>query len=107
MHQLFQLLALVEGTKLTITEDVPCGKFAEQCYGCIHSQDVPGNAHIRCGSPCARMSGDSHGVENGWFMYPKLFDPVWRTSECANFHPKNSESNAVSHAVSGAVSHVA
>ena len=107
MDKIFQILALLEGTKLTITDDVQCGQYANECYGCVHLQDVPGNAHVRCDSPCARISGDRHGIENGWFMYPKLFDPIWRTSECQNFISKNEESNAVSLAVSDAVSHVA
>lgn len=106
MEGFVRLLALVEGCKLTATDGVKCGEYAHECYGCVHRREVPGNAHIACSKPCARMSGDRHGINEGWFMYPKLFDPVWRTSECANYEPV-AESNAVSHAVSGAVSHAA
>lgn len=56
------------------------------CGGCAHRRSVPGNAHIQCARPDPAMRGDPHGVRQGWFFYPLLFDPVWRTTECANFH---------------------
>jgi len=31
------------------------------------------------------MTGNAHGVKNGWFIYPLLFDPIWKTKECDNF----------------------
>lgn len=98
-----QLIALASGVKLTATDDrAPTGQYAQECDQCIHRREVPGNAHIACGKPCPRMSGDRHGIANGWFMYPTLFDPTWRTSDCANFVSKD----AVSPAVSGAISQV-
>lgn len=30
------------------------------------------------------MTGNQHGIKNGWFMYPLLFDPIWATKECNN-----------------------
>jgi hypothetical protein len=71
-----------------------------ECYHCTNKRDVPGNCHIRCVKPDANMRGDQHGVRRGWFMYPFLFDPVWKTCLCENF--QNHES--VNHAISGAVS---
>ena len=71
-----------------------------ECYICAHKREVPGNCHIKCVEPDANMTGDPHGIREGWFMYPLLFDPVWKTSMCGNF--KFHES--VNHAVSGAVS---
>lgn len=31
------------------------------------------------------MEGHPHGIKNGWFFYPILFDPVWKTKECGNY----------------------
>lgn len=58
------------------------------CYKCKYKQDVPGNAHIMCSNPDPKMTGDPHGIRNGWFIYPVLFDPIWRTKECDNFEEK-------------------
>lgn len=71
----------------------------KQCWYCQHRRDVPGNAHIRCVKPDPDMTGDEHGIRNGWFMYPLLFDPTWKTKTCSNFQMND----AVSKAVSGAV----
>lgn len=71
-----------------------------ECYYCTHKRSVPGNCHINCVKPDANMTGDRHGIKEGWFMYPFLFDPVWKTSLCGNFAFHKS----VKHAVGGAVS---
>ena len=60
------------------------------CYKCKHKRDVPGNAHISCVNPDVNMSGNAYGVENGWFLYPFLFDPTWMAKECCNFEEKVS-----------------
>ncbi|MCK5601997.1 hypothetical protein KAR91_09015 [Candidatus Pacearchaeota archaeon] len=71
----------------------------DECYQCVNKRPVPGNCHIDCANPDPEMTGDPHGMKNGWFIYPFCFDPVWKTKDCVNF-----ESKAVSDAVSGAVS---
>ena len=58
------------------------------CYGCKHKRDVPGNCHIQCVNPDPKMTGDHHGIRSGWFFYPLLFDPIWMTKQCANFERK-------------------
>lgn len=63
------------------------------CYNCINHIKTPGNSHIRCLKPDMEMTGDRHGIKNGWFYYPLLFDPVWATKKCSNFE---SSSGAVS-----------
>jgi len=55
------------------------------CYNCVHKRNVPGNCHIECAKPDVDMTGNEHGIRNGWFMYPLLFDPVWMTVKCSNF----------------------
>ena len=72
-------------------------RMMRECWDCAHKRKVPGNAHIMCTMPDAGMSGNKHGIKNGWFMYPLLFDPVWKTKLCSNFKPK---STAVSKSVS-------
>lgn len=56
-----------------------------ECHTCAHQNPVPGNAHIRCSNPDKSMRGHPHGVANGWFYYPELFDPVWKAVECVNY----------------------
>lgn len=63
-------------------------KLETNCYKCKNKREVPGNAHIKCVKPDPKMTGDPHGIRNGWFIYPSLFDPVWRTKECDNFEGK-------------------
>ena len=63
-------------------------KKKDDCYLCKHKRDVPGNCHIRCAKPDPNMTGYAHGIENGWFIYPYLFDPVWKTKECSMFEQK-------------------
>lgn len=60
-----------------------------ECYFCKHKRNVVGNAHIKCANPDPEMEGEKHGIDNGWFYYPVLFDPVWKTKRCNNFEPKS------------------
>lgn len=46
-----------------------------ECYHCIFKEEVPGNCHIKCTNPDHDMKGNSYGIQNGWFIYPYLFDP--------------------------------
>lgn len=55
------------------------------CYDCAYKRAVPGNCHIQCTNPDPEMKGVPHGVKNGWFIYPSLFDPTWMAVECNNF----------------------
>lgn len=59
-----------------------------ECYDCLHKREVHGNAHISCAKPDPEMTGDEHGIKNGWFCYPILFDPTWKTRACNNFAEK-------------------
>ena len=63
----------------------------DECYYCKYKQEVPGNCHIRCAKPDANMKGDPHGIKNGWFIYPALFDPVWKEKLCDNFEEIGAE----------------
>ena len=56
-----------------------------ECWICAHKRPVAGNCHIRCVKPDSEMRGDPHGIRNGWFIYPSLFDPVWKEVDCRNF----------------------
>jgi hypothetical protein len=55
------------------------------CYKCKNRGSVPGSAHSSCRRPDPSMTGDKHGIRNGWFFYPINFDPVWRTKECDKY----------------------
>jgi len=74
-------------------------KICKECYSCIHMREVPGDAHIKCVMPDADMVGELHGVKKGWFMYPLLFDPVWKRKRCSNFVPIDKVNHTVSDAV--------
>lgn len=56
-----------------------------ECFQCANKREVPGNCHIKCTNPDDEMTGNEHGIKKGWFMYPYLFDPVWKTKMCDNF----------------------
>jgi hypothetical protein len=47
------------------------------CYKCVHRRNVPGDAHSGCANSAARVTGNSHGIRMGWFLWPANFDPVW------------------------------
>ena len=68
-----------------------------ECYSCKNRREIPGDAHTRCAKPDPDMTGNAHGIKNGWFMYPFNFDPVWKMKLCSNYE-------AVSLAVSSPVS---
>lgn len=59
-----------------------------ECWSCEHRRAIPGNAHIECASPDAEMTGNRHGIVNGWFFYPSCFDPTWKTKMCNNYSEK-------------------
>jgi hypothetical protein len=63
---------------------------APNCYDCVHRRDVPGDAHSACANHAAVVTGDRHGVREGWFFWPINFDPVWLRS-CDGFAPKEQE----------------
>lgn len=71
-----------------------------ECYHCAHKRNVPGNAHIECVKPDAEMRGNPHGIENRWFMYPLLFDPVWKEVLCNNYEDHESVKTVVSESIS-------
>jgi hypothetical protein len=60
-----------------------------ECDLCIHKRTVPGNTHIAYTKPDPKMTGDSHGIRKGWFIYPILFDPIWKTKMCNNRKTKD------------------
>jgi hypothetical protein len=59
-----------------------------ECHSCEHKRTVPGDCHIQCAKPDPFMLGDKHGIANGWFLYPLIFDPIWKGKLCDNFEEK-------------------
>jgi hypothetical protein len=55
-----------------------------KCYECKHRGTIAGNCHSKCNNPDAKVTGDPHGIRNGWFFFPINFDPVWLQS-CTGF----------------------
>ena len=62
-----------------------------KCHSCKNKRLVPGNTHISCSKPYLETKGDPHGIKNGWFYYPILFDPVWMITECKNFEDNENK----------------
>lgn len=56
-----------------------------ECYTCTHRRTVPGDERIKCVEPDPDMTGNPYAIEPGWFCYPLLFDPLWKTKLCANY----------------------
>ena len=56
-----------------------------ECWSCQHKRKQAGTHHIQCIRPDPAMTGNLHGIEHGWFFYPLVFDPVWKTRDCANY----------------------
>jgi hypothetical protein len=56
-----------------------------ECWTCKYKRTVPCNAHISCSNADPNMSGDPYGIQNGWFLYPILFDPIWKIKDCSNY----------------------
>lgn len=71
-----------------------------ECYHCKHKRSVPGNCHIECVKPNMDMKGNEHGIRNGWFFYPLLFDPTWKEAMCKNYENHESVETVVSESVS-------
>lgn len=64
----------------------------DKCYTCVYKRPVPGNAHISCGFDWKKgllddlinvpPMGIAHGIQNGWYEFPVLFDPTWMAVPC-------------------------
>ena len=67
----------------------------DNCFKCEFKESVPGNCHIRCNNPDYSLLGDQHGIDNGWFNYPGLFDPIWKSSVCKNFKLKKTPAQGI------------
>lgn len=50
------------------------------CYKCVHRLEIPGDAHSRCNNHKSKVTGNEHGIRQGWFTWPLNFDPTWLIS---------------------------
>lgn len=86
---------------MTMREEISGEKF--DCWTCRHRGEIPGDCHVRCNHPDAKLdapiivkclmtgsaapldsvwkrlgiTGDIIGIRNGWFLWPMNFDPTW------------------------------
>lgn len=63
------------------------------CYKCVYRGTLAGDYHSRCAHPSVRdveVTGNPHGIKNGWFNWPYNFDPVWLET-CNGFEGKDGE----------------
>lgn len=77
------------------------------CYECKWRRNLPYDAHSACNHPLIggelgmfaamftdaaqkrlNISGNAHGIKNGWFCWPISFDPVWLET-CNGFEQQN------------------
>ena len=54
------------------------------CYQCTYRDKLIGDAHSQCSNRRAKVKGNSHGINSGWFNHPYNFDSVWLVS-CNGF----------------------
>ena len=54
------------------------------CYECKYRNEIPGDCHSTCQNDQAKVTGNKHGIRNGWFLWPWNFDPIWLES-CDGF----------------------
>lgn len=61
------------------------------CSKCVHRRTIPGDCHLRCNAVAAHVTGNEHGIRNGWFRWPLNFDPTWLLT-CDGFsdNPKDN-----------------
>ena len=74
--------------KIQIEKDIPDTSqrtMQNECYSCRFKANIPGYSHISCRKPDYDMTGDKDAKQCGWFHYPLLFDPVWKTKMCGNW----------------------
>ena len=57
---------------------------------CVHSREIPGDAHLRCNNIKAKVKGNPIGIKGGWFKWPFNFDPVWLES-CDGYSNKKKD----------------
>lgn len=65
-------------------------KNEKACYQCKHRGTVPGDTHSMCAFNWATSEnlppqGNSHGIKNGWWIFPFNYDPTWMIGECIAF----------------------
>ena len=84
-------------------------KTKADCYKCQYRGTVPGDCHSCCKYPGTKtelfdlfckenveiakkinIRGNIHGINNGWFMWPINFDPVW-LENCDGFKEKEKK----------------
>ena len=62
------------------------------CIKCKHRRSIAGDCHSQCANYGANVTGNPHGISNGWFMWPFNFDPAWLES-CDGFEAKEDKKN--------------
>ena len=87
------------------------GNTKPNCYECKHRRDLSYSAHSECKHPALEgkgrilaiatvmmgrgfepfgLTGNAHGIKNGWFSWPLDYDPVWLDS-CTAFEQRDGE----------------
>jgi len=89
---------IIEARQKPVERPKPMSKQPEttiknECWFCLYGKQPPGNSHFNCSNPDPDMTGNPTGVRRGWFIYPELFDPVWKTKKCSNFEVKPEPSS--------------
>jgi hypothetical protein len=63
---------------------------SEKCRSCKFMQQLSFTHHIECTKKNIIVSGSTHGINNGWFLFPFNFDPIWLEG-CSGFRPKTEK----------------
>lgn len=112
--------ARTEGSKPSNQSGSESESTKPNCYACKHRRGVPGDAHSSCHHPAVahlhdgmgailgllgkrgplagmpigdnplNVTGNPHGIRNGWFIWPLNFDPVWLET-CDGFEEREEK----------------
>jgi hypothetical protein len=62
-----------------------------ECWTCVHRMSLPGsNGRIRCLQPDSQMTGDPIAMRGKGFLYPLVFDPLFKTRLCRNYEEEDA-----------------
>ena len=64
-----------------------------ECFSCESAVEIEDDFCFSCLNPDPEMIGDPHGIDQGFFNYPLVFDPIWKAKTCSNFSQKGGDND--------------
>ena len=73
-------------------------KAQKECLTCKYRVFLREKSHIRCENLDKTVKGSIQGIEQGNFLYPFDFDPVWKETLCHNYEKEKETEPVISSA---------